>query len=126
MAKILIIDDDPRVLSAVSRILEADGHEVTTAPNGRDALRWFAGSPTDLVITDVYMPEMDGIEFVMKLRETYPETPVIAMSGGSALSKELVLAATKALGAAVTMEKPLTQDLILSAVAEALGTGPQE
>lgn len=121
MATILVIDDDTRILRAVERVLHADGHEVTTADNGRDALRWFAGKPTDLVITDIYMPDMDGMELVMKLRETFPEVPVIAMSGGSALPKETVLDASKALGAVVTLAKPLSEEMIRKGVAQALG-----
>jgi CheY-like chemotaxis protein len=120
MATILIIDDDERILRALTRMLEDVGHQVRQALNGKDALRWFAGAPTDLVITDVFMPEMDGIEFTMRLRETFPETPIIAMSGGMTIPGEVVLEATKALGAVATLTKPLTAETLLPAVDGAL------
>lgn len=121
MARILVIDDDTKITEGLKRILEGDGHEVCTAPNGQDALRWFAGDPTDLVITDIYMPELDGIELIMRLRETFPEVPVIAMSGGSGLSAETVLSAAGVLGAARTLAKPITAEGLRACVAEILG-----
>jgi CheY-like chemotaxis protein len=85
MASILIIDDEPEVLRVLKKVLEGAGHSVTEAADGKTALRWFAGRPTDLVVTDIYMPEMDGLEFLMRLREAFPETPVVAISGGGHL-----------------------------------------
>lgn len=110
MAQILIVDDDPGLLSALRGILEDAGHEVTEESDGSRALRRFAGHPTDLVITDVYMPEMNGIEFLMRLREAFPEAKVIGMSGGGHLDKEPVLEGARALGAAGILAKPLDVD----------------
>ena len=88
MARILIIDDQPAVLRALRSTLEQAGHEVTEAPEGKTALRHFAGKPTDLVISDIYMPEMDGIDFLMRVREAFPEARIVAMSGGGHLSRD--------------------------------------
>ncbi|MHB1193637.1 MAG: response regulator [Longimicrobiales bacterium] len=121
MASILIIDDEPEILRALKKILEGAGHSVTEAADGRTALRWFAGRPTDLVVTDIYMPEMDGIEFLMRLRETFPETPVVAMSGGGIIPKENLLGAATLLGADQILEKPFTAEQVLAAVGRALG-----
>ncbi len=121
MARILVIDDEPRTRKAVRRSLESAGHEVVEAEDGKVALRMYAGNPTDLVISDIYMPHMDGIEFLMRLHEAFPEARIITMSGGGHLAKEKVLSASSTLGAVITLEKPFGVDDLLAAVDEALG-----
>jgi len=120
LASILIIDDKPEVLRVLRKVLEGAGHTVTEAPDGQTALRWFAGRPTDLVVTDIYMPEMDGLEFLMRVREAFPETRVVAMSGGGFLGKDLVLKAAEILGAREILAKPFTAQEVLEAVERAL------
>jgi len=120
MASILIIDDQPEVLRALRRTLQQEGHTVTDAADGKVALRRFAGSPTDLVISDIYMPEMDGIEFLIRVREVFPPARIIAMSGGGHLAKDRVLGAASMLGAVGILEKPFTQSEALEAVRVAL------
>ena len=120
MARILIIDDQPAVLRALRRTLERAGHQVTEAADGKTALRHFAGNPTDLVISDIYMPEMDGIEFLLRVREAFPEARIMAMSGGGHLSKDRVLGASRMLGAVAVLEKPFSQTEVLEAVHVAL------
>ncbi len=121
MARILVIDDEPRIRNAVRRSLESAGHEVVEAEDGKVALRMYAGNPTDVVISDIYMPHMDGIEFLIRLHEAFPEARVITMSGGGHLAKEKLLSASGTLGAVVTLEKPFGTADILAAVDEALG-----
>jgi len=121
MATILIIDDQPDILRVLTKILEGAGHNVMEAADCKRALRWFAGRPTDLVVTDICMPEMNGIEFLMRLREAFPETPVVAMSGGGSISKESLLGAASLLGADQILEKPFTAEQVLAAVERALG-----
>lgn len=106
MASILIIDDDYQILRALRQVLEADGHEVFDAPDGKSALRRFAGSPTDLVITDIYMPEMDGLDFLVRVREAFPEARIIAMSGGGMFPKGKTLDYAAKLGAQAILQKP--------------------
>lgn len=120
MADILIIDDDAEILRALRKVLEAEGHSVTEAQDGKTALRHFAGDPADLVISDVYMPEMDGIEFLIRLKEAFPETRVIAMSGGGHLPKDRVLGAASELGAEGILEKPFTVEEVLKVVEQVL------
>ncbi len=121
MATILVIDDDPDLLASARRALERAGYDVRTAANGSEALRHFAGDPTDLVVTDILMPDMDGIEFIMRLRATFPETPIIAMSGGGMLPKDTLLAASQVLGAVHTLSKPFAAEQLTACVAHALG-----
>ncbi len=120
MAQILIVDDDPSLLRSLRGILEDAGHEVTEESDGSRALRRFAGHPTDLVITDMYMPEMNGIEFLIRLREAFPEAKVIGMSGGGHLAKESVLEGARALGAVGILTKPLDVDEVDRLVASVL------
>lgn len=120
MATILIIDDDPSVRRSLRRILETRRHEVREADNGASALDQ-ASAEVDLVITDIYMPEMDGIEFTIRYRGLYPDTPIIAISGGGYASKEFVLEDAGLIGASLTLSKPLTVDGVLGAVDRALG-----
>lgn len=120
LARILIIDDDDEARSGLRRLLESEGHEVEEAADGSQALRRFAGSPADLVFTDIFMPHMDGLEFVMRVRETFPEAPIVAVSGGGQLDAGPVLQAAEALGVVHTLAKPLTRDTVRQAVGAAL------
>ena len=120
MSSILVVDDEPEVRRALKRILERAGHQVTEAPDGAKALRWFAGQPTDVVICDIYMPEMDGIEFLIRVQEAFPEARVIAMSGGGFISQDNLLEAASNLGAAGVLPKPFGLDEVLDQVARAL------
>jgi len=106
VAKVLVIDDDPAVRDVIARVVRREGHTVREAENGKDALRQFADDPADLVISDIYMPEMDGIELLRRFRETSPETRLVAISGGGAIAAHHLLSAAKALGAVAVIEKP--------------------
>jgi CheY-like chemotaxis protein len=116
MADILIIDDEPGVLGVLRRILEGAGHSVAEAPNGEVALQEFEGRPADLVITDIFMPEMDGIEFLVHLRTTFPEAKVLAMSGGGLLPRDQALSDASLLGADQILQKPFSREELLAAV----------
>ncbi len=123
MARILIIDDDPSVLDVLGKILLLDGHRVEKVSDGRSALRAVAARPPDLVITDIYMPEMDGIEILVSLAEVGPHIPVIAISGGAWGDTEFVLEDASQLGAAATLAKPFEVDEVRDVVREVLGRG---
>ena len=120
MAKILIIDDEPPVRTALRRILTSAGHEVLEAGNGAEAVEIVEGEPVDAVFTDIFMPEMDGIEFLLWVVERFPERPVIAMSGGGATPMDSALGDAHALGARDVVEKPLDPDRIRSVLNEIL------
>ena len=123
MASVMVIDDDAAVRGVITKMLERDGHTVTPIEDGKRALRIFAGEPVDLVISDVYMPETDGIEFLMRLREAFPETRIIMMSGGGVVPMDEVLEASTLLGAVGSLQKPIEMAQLRAAVEEALG-GP--
>ncbi|MFG1690708.1 response regulator [Gemmatimonadota bacterium] len=120
MASILVIDDDPSVREVLRKVLERAGHTVLDAKDGKQALRMFARNPTDVVISDMYMPEMNGIEFLIRVREAFPEARIIAMSGGGFLDQESVLAAASKLGAVGVLEKPFSPEECLEVVQTAL------
>lgn len=120
MAKILIIDDQDSVREALRRVLSADGHEVVEAANGAAATRIVEGEAVDLVFTDIFMPEMDGIEFVLWVVERFPDRPVVAMSGGGATPMASVLDDARALGAYDVVEKPLDPARVREVVGRAL------
>lgn len=111
MAKILVIDDEPGLRALLRAILEDNDHEVFETINGKKGKDICIEKNIDLVITDIFMPEKDGIETIMELRENFPDLKIIAMSGGTAqFGKELYLDMAKKLGAAAIIEKPVTID----------------
>ena len=120
MARILVIDDDASITRVAREHLTREGHTVIEAYGGSEALRILREIPVDLVITDLYMPNMDGIEFTMRLGQLKPETKIVAISGGGYKGKEEVLQVARDLGATRTLEKPFTRDELLGAVHEAL------
>jgi CheY-like chemotaxis protein len=119
MAAILVVDDDAMFRNMVGTILSTEGHTVVEIDNARGALQLIRTSPPDLVITDIVMPGMDGIEAIIALRRDFPKLPVIAMSGNSALSP-LYLKTAKQLGAVQILGKPFTVEVLSKAVNEAL------
>jgi len=123
MARILVIDDDPELRATLHDALLLAGHTVLLAEDGREGLHIQARSPADLVITDIYMPDKEGLEVIRTLRSHRPRVPVIAISGRPDLMSALFLA--KRLGAVKTLEKPFEPKELLAAVEVALrGVAP--
>lgn len=122
MASILIIDDEDPVREMLRRLLERVGHTVYEAADGKTALRMYAGNPTELVITDIYMPEMGGIEVLTRVQWAFPEARIVALSGGGFLGKEDVLAAARHLGAVGVLKKPFSVEECLDVIRRALET----
>ena len=123
MSRIMVVDDQADVRLSIRKILELDGHAVIEEPNAKSALRHFAGDPVDLVISDVYMPEMDGIEFLMRVREVFLQAKIIMMSGGGNMSKADALTNASMLGADRILEKPFTVQEMQTAVRAVLAGG---
>jgi CheY-like chemotaxis protein len=103
--QILLVDDDPDTREAGLRILDKAGYDVVTAAHGKEALNLLVRQPVDLVITDVVMPEMDGLELIKELQQRMPAIPILAMSGE--LGDRFLKIAT-ALGARATLPKPFS------------------
>jgi CheY-like chemotaxis protein len=116
MARILVMDDDPQVRIILQRLLEKNGYEVVDAPDGKEGTRLFRQQPADLVITDIFMPEKDGIEVIQELTEDFPDVRIIAISGGGKTGKLDFLPHAEALGAHLTFRKPLDLKELLDAV----------
>src|SRR5258708_2746533 len=122
MARILVIDDEKDSRALVSQALESDGHEVIPASDGAEGLALQRQRPADLVITDIFMPEADGIETIHKLKTDFPQVKVIAMSGGGRSSSMLasVLTTTSALGINAFLRKPFDFSTLLQSVRQVL------
>ncbi len=114
MATILVIDDQEPIRALLCVALEGAGHEVLEASNGRLGLTLYREKSADLIITDIVMPEMDGLELLLELTRGFLNVKVIAISGG--LESEGTLHVAKLLGARQTFHKPLDMDKLLSAV----------
>ena len=117
---ILIMDDDDDVRMNLREMLENEGYRVTDAPNGKIGMRLFRESRVDLVITDIVMPEQEGLETVKELKDDFPAVKIIVISGGGKLKPEPYLKLAGQLGANKTLLKPFKRDDILSAVKELL------
>ena len=120
MARILIIEDDNEVREYLESVISRAGYDVISAENGKDGVELFATRPADLVVTDIIMPEKDGIETIMDLRRANPDLKVIAISGGGRSEPENYLHSARLLGANRTMKKPFTNQEMLAAIAELL------
>lgn len=121
MLNIVLIDDDPTVQKAFSRYLSASGYQVQLANNGKQGLKIIETEPPDLVITDIMMPEMDGLEILMAIRKLEFPLPVIAISGGMCALPINFLRHAKDLGARYVFEKPVPLKDLLNAVKELIG-----
>ena len=113
MAQILIVDDEPVVRSALRRVLEHAGHAVTSAAGGYEAIRRLDAGPYDAVLTDIQMPDGDGLEVLLHAKQHHPHTPVITMSGAD---EGPLLEAAIGLGARATLTKPFGVDELLGAL----------
>jgi two-component system, chemotaxis family, chemotaxis protein CheY len=114
---ILVIDDDAMVRQALARILKGQGYEVECAVEGHQGLEAFRRRRPDLVISDIVMPEMEGIQTIMELRILSRDCPIIAISGGGRFGKVDFLDVAKQLGANATLAKPFETEELLQTVA---------
>jgi DNA-binding response OmpR family regulator len=115
MAPILVIDDDPQITHLLQDVLELEGYQVITAQRATDGLHHLEKTTIDLVITDVIMPDKEGLETIREIRQRYPQTKILAISGGLTKSGVNVLDIAKRLGADSVLSKPFgVEDLIQS------------
>jgi DNA-binding response OmpR family regulator len=116
MSAILVIDDDASVREVVSEMLRLEGHEVVIAENGRDAVPLLAARHIDLVITDLIMPEKEGIETISEIRRSDSRIPIIAISGGGRLGPGDYLETARYIGADATLAKPFARQELLATI----------
>jgi CheY-like chemotaxis protein len=120
VALILVIDDDESLRHMISSGLVAMGHEVLQAESGRQALAKFGSNKIDLVITDVLLPDIDGLELIPQFRKLSPSTKIIAISGGGRVGPKAYLGTAKMLGAERTVAKPFSPLQLQNAVTDLL------
>lgn len=114
--EILVVDDDTNVREAIVRILKRAGYTVHKGTNGREGLEILASTECDMLITDIIMPEMEGIEVIGTVRQQYPHIKIIAMSGGGRSKNTDFLKIAKQIGACDTIYKPTTATALLETV----------
>lgn len=122
MAKILVFDDEPSILLMIKKMLEKAGHEVEIALNGKEGMVLFERNRPDLLITDIIMPEKEGLETIFELRRQFPDLKIIAISGGGRIGPDGYLPGAKLLGANAVFTKPLIPKEFIQAVDNLLGT----
>ncbi len=123
MARILLIDDDDAFRTMLSKTLTHFGHIVIEARNGKEGMELFPYSYAELLITDIVMPEKEGIEVLMELWHQFPPLKTIAISGGGLGKAEIYLRAAELLGAARVLKKPFTKEELMVVVNEVLAIG---
>lgn len=116
--RILIIDDEVSAREILRRMLEAEGYEVVEAANGEEGIACFLRQASELVITDMVMPVKDGLKTILEIREYAADVPIIAISGGGAISKERYLSVAGYIKGVVTLAKPFTRQQLVACVAE--------
>jgi CheY-like chemotaxis protein len=121
MSKILIIEDDPQFRAMLGQMLAQDGHQVTAAANGVEGLDRYRQQRPDLVITDILMPEKDGIELILEIRRLRPDARIIAISGGRRnVTAEFNLESASLLGVRVVLAKPFGRGELQRAIHDVL------
>ena len=116
MARILLVDDEEIVRVLMREALESSGHEVTEAMNGNEGVAMQRAHPFDLIITDIVMPEKEGLEMIIELKKDFPVLKIIAVSGGGRVNNSNYLGFAKKFGAQKILTKPVTQEALLYAV----------
>lgn len=127
MKRILVIEDDTDQRELFTAMLAEAGYEVLEAPNGEKGLRLFYEQPCELVITDIFMPEKEGLETILELKREFLTVKIIAISGGGSRGRhtgsswaDLALDSAKCFGADRILHKPIKIDQLLATVAELL------
>jgi CheY-like chemotaxis protein len=121
MAHIMVVEDDVQFRQMLLDMLQQDGHHLASAGDGAQALKLLSTARTDLIITDILMPGMDGVELIMALSKQDDATPMIAISGGRrSITAEFNLDSAALLGVKATLAKPFSRADLRAAIAQAL------
>ncbi len=117
MTNILIIDDEPQIRLVLRELFELEGYTVTEASNGSEGVALYHKKQTDLIITDLFMPDQEGLETIYKLKKEYPMIKIIAMSGGGGMGyPQSHLESARLLGAIATFAKPVRRETLLKTI----------
>ncbi len=120
MKKILVVDDDDLIRDLIYEILEPQGYQILLAENGNRALEILDKEEIDLIITDIIMPDKEGIETILDIKKRLPHAKIIAMSGGGQLEANSYLSMAKRLGVNATISKPFNPVKLLNVIQEIL------
>lgn len=118
---ILVVEDESMVRDIIMRVLQRAGYRVLSAADGQQAIQALDQPEIDLIITDLYMPQMDGMELVLQLRQKHPTIPIIAMSGSLSEQNPDMLRSARLLGARMTLAKPFEMQELIAAVSKLTG-----
>ena len=121
MARILIVDDDEMYRTTLRRLITRRGHTVEEAANGREALERVAAADFDVVVTDIVMPEKEGIETIVEMRGAGVTAGIIAISGGGRVGPDSYLSLASSLGADRVLKKPVANADLMAAIAAVTG-----
>lgn len=122
--KILILDDNPDTLRSLELVLQHGGFEATAALSGKEALALQNAAPADVLITDILMPDVDGMEIIDEFRSRWPQVRIIAISGGGEMVKGDYLSVATQIGADVTLRKPVDPEKLLQLLADLAKAAP--
>ncbi len=120
MKKILVVDDDDLIRDLIYEILEPNGYQILLADNGNKALEILDREEVDLIITDIIMPDKEGIETIIDIKKKLPQAKIIAMSGGGQLDANSYLSIAKKLGVKATITKPFDPAKLIRTIEEVL------
>ena len=117
---ILVVDDEADVIRMITLILEDADYQVISVNRGEDAIKLLARQAVDLIVTDIIMPDMEGIEFIQSVKASHPAVPIVAISGGGRSHNADFLKFARSLGARATLSKPFRREELLAAVSKIL------
>ena len=127
MTRVLVIDDDVQVRTILRKTLEGKGYEVEEATDGEEGMKLLSAGPADIVITDIFMPNKEGIQTIREVRKKFPQVKLLAISGGGSRAYLKILPIAQTLGAHGTLAKPFKlQDLreAVNAILDRRGVSP--
>ena len=119
-SKILLIDDNGDTRGMLSLMLSVEGYRVTAVADSASAFNILQSEEFDLVLTDILMPDIDGLELIRRIRKDYPDLKIVAMSAGGRIGPEEYLKIATRLGAVAVLRKPFTQQEMLASIRSAL------
>ncbi|MGV3754593.1 MAG: response regulator [Verrucomicrobiota bacterium] len=122
MANVVLVEDVEALRQNLTILLTRNGHVVRAAANGHEALRLVAEKTPDLLVTDLFMPEKDGIEIIQEIRRLHPQLRIIAMSGGIRGDQDVFLTMAQRLGVNATISKPFSIQDFQATVDKVLGS----